>query len=136
MRPRSAACSANFSYYLTLLYCIASFHVQLAQVQIGGIYLVAVFDNDSATWTGKVVLAEPDLFYSGGTIIIEHGYKVNTTYLHLSKLHVETGDTVKQGEVIGEVGATGRATGPHLDWRVNWGNTRLDPALLPQLYED
>jgi murein DD-endopeptidase MepM/ murein hydrolase activator NlpD len=89
-----------------------------------------------APWTGKVVLAEPDLFYSGGTIIIEHGYKVNTTYLHLSKLHVETGDTVKQGEVIGEVGATGRATGPHLDWRVNWGNTRLDPALLPQLYED
>lgn len=89
-----------------------------------------------APWTGTVVLAEPDLFYSGGTIIIEHGYKVNTTYLHLSKLHVETGDEVKQGDVIGEVGATGRATGPHLDWRVNWGNTRLDPALLPQLYDN
>lgn len=89
-----------------------------------------------APWPGKVVLAEPDLFYSGGTIIIEHGYKVTTTYLHLSKLHVEVGDKVQQGDLIGAIGATGRATGPHLDWRVNWGNERLDPALLPQLYQD
>lgn len=89
-----------------------------------------------APWPGKVVLAEPDLFYSGGTIIIEHGYKVTTTYLHLSELHVAVGDKVQQGESIGEIGATGRATGPHLDWRVNWGNERLDPALLPQLYQD
>ncbi|MAF75623.1 MAG: peptidase, partial [Idiomarinaceae bacterium] len=71
---------------------------------------------------------------SGGTLIIDHGYRVNTTYLHLSKLSVEVGDTIQQGEKIGEVGASGRATGPHLDWRVNWGNERLDPALLPQLY--
>jgi murein DD-endopeptidase MepM/ murein hydrolase activator NlpD len=89
-----------------------------------------------APWPGEVVLAEPDLFYSGGTIIIEHGYKVTTTYLHLSELSVNVGDKVKQGELIGAVGATGRATGPHLDWRVNWGNERLDPALLPQLYQD
>lgn len=90
----------------------------------------------SAPWAGEVVLAEPDLFYSGGTIIIEHGYKVTTTYLHLSRLDVAVGDTVEQGERIGAIGATGRATGPHLDWRVNWGNERLDPALLPQLYID
>ncbi|MCK7458621.1 M23 family metallopeptidase [Idiomarina aminovorans] len=89
-----------------------------------------------APWSGDVVLAEPDLFYSGGTIIIEHGYKVTTTYLHLSELHVEVGDKVEQGDSIGAIGATGRATGPHLDWRVNWGNERLDPALLPQLYQD
>lgn len=87
-----------------------------------------------APWSGVVTLAEPDLFYSGGTLIIDHGYRVNTTYLHLSKLSVEVGDTIQQGEKIGEVGASGRATGPHLDWRVNWGNERLDPALLPQLY--
>ncbi|MDV6315146.1 M23 family metallopeptidase [Idiomarina sp. HP20-50] len=89
-----------------------------------------------APWPGNVVLAEPDLFYSGGTIIIEHGYKITTTYLHLSELHVEVGDKVQQGDSIGEIGATGRATGPHLDWRVNWGNERLDPALLPQLYQN
>jgi len=89
-----------------------------------------------APWPGEVVLAEPDLFYSGGTIIIEHGYKVTTTYLHLSELHVDVGDKIEQGDSIGAIGATGRATGPHLDWRVNWGNERLDPALLPQLYQD
>lgn len=85
-------------------------------------------------WSGIVTLAEPDLFYSGGTIIIDHGYQVNTTYLHLSAINVEVGQRIEQGEKIGEVGATGRATGPHLDWRVNWGNERLDPALLPSLY--
>uniref|UniRef100_UPI0038F5DD5E M23 family metallopeptidase n=1 Tax=Streptomyces scabiei TaxID=1930 RepID=UPI0038F5DD5E len=63
-------------------------------------------------------------------------YKVNTTYLHLSELRVKVGDKVEQGDSIGAIGATGRATGPHLDWRVNWGNERLDPALLPQLYQD
>lgn len=89
-----------------------------------------------APWSGVVTLAEPDLFYSGGTIIIDHGYKVNTTYLHLSSVDVKVGDVIQQGDVIGKVGATGRATGPHLDWRVNWGNERLDPALLPTLYND
>lgn len=87
-----------------------------------------------APWSGVVTLAEPDLFYSGGTIIIDHGYRVNTTYLHLSSVDVEVGERIEQGEVIGKIGATGRATGPHLDWRVNWGNERLDPALLPSLY--
>lgn len=89
-----------------------------------------------APWSGVVTLAEPDLFYSGGTIIIDHGYRVNTTYLHLHSVDVKVGQAIEQGEKIGEVGATGRATGPHLDWRVNWGNERLDPALLPSLYRD
>lgn len=88
-----------------------------------------------APWSGVVTLAEPDLFYSGGTIIIDHGYQVNTTYLHLNSVDVSVGDTIEQGEVIGTIGATGRATGPHLDWRVNWGNERLDPSLLPALYQ-
>ena len=79
---------------------------------------------------GKVTLAHPDLYYSGGTIIIDHGLGVNSTFLHLSKLTVKPGDLVEQGQKIGEIGATGRATGPHLDWRINWFSERLDPALL------
>lgn len=88
-----------------------------------------------APWSGVVTLAEPDLFYSGGTIIIDHGYQINTTYLHLNSVDVAVGDSIEQGDVIGTIGATGRATGAHLDWRVNWGNERLDPSLLPSLYE-
>ena len=80
--------------------------------------------------TGTVVLAHPDMYFSGGTIIIDHGMGLNTTFLHLSKLDVKVGEKVAQGEKIGEVGATGRVTGPHLDWRVNWGSVRLDPALV------
>jgi len=79
---------------------------------------------------GIVTLAENDLFFSGGTIIIDHGYGVNTTYLHLSQINVKVGQAVSQKDKIGEIGATGRVTGPHLDWRLNWNTTRLDPALL------
>jgi murein DD-endopeptidase MepM/ murein hydrolase activator NlpD len=79
---------------------------------------------------GVVTLAEPDLFYSGGTIIVDHGYLLSSTFLHLSKVLVEVGDELKAGDIIGEVGATGRATGPHLDWRMNWRAARIDPQLL------
>lgn len=79
---------------------------------------------------GLVTLAEPDLFYSGGTLIIDHGHRLSSTFLHLSKLHVEVGQRVRQGDVIGEVGASGRATGPHLDWRMNWRDRRVDPTTL------
>ncbi|CAI8160506.1 M23 family metallopeptidase [Pseudidiomarina mangrovi] len=82
-----------------------------------------------APWAGRVVLAEPDLFYSGGTLILDHGYGVTSTYIHLHKLHVQVGDIVQQGQLMAEIGATGRVTGPHLDWRINWGQERLDPAL-------
>ncbi|RUO54979.1 peptidase [Pseudidiomarina halophila] len=81
-------------------------------------------------WPGQVVFAANDLFYSGGTIIVDHGHGVTTTYIHLSRVDVEVGDELVQGSVIGAIGATGRATGPHLDWRVNWRNVRLDPALV------
>ncbi|MEP1741794.1 MAG: M23 family metallopeptidase [Kangiellaceae bacterium] len=79
---------------------------------------------------GVVTLAEKDLFYSGGSVIIDHGYGISTTYIHLDSLNVKVGQELKQGELIGGLGATGRATGPHLDWRLNWYNTRLDPQLL------
>ena len=80
--------------------------------------------------SGVVTLAEPDLFYSGGTIILDHGYRLSSSFLHLSKVRVAVGDEVNAGDVIGEVGATGRATGPHLDWRMSWRGHRIDPQLL------
>ncbi|MES1946535.1 peptidase [Salinisphaera sp. C84B14] len=82
--------------------------------------------------SGTVVLAEPDLYLTGGTVLIDHGYGVGSNFLHLSKLDVAVGDQVKQGEIIGEVGATGRATGPHLHWGMTWFSTRIDPLLVLQ----
>lgn len=79
---------------------------------------------------GIVTLFVPDMFYSGGTLIIDHGMGVNSTFLHLSKGLVKPGDVVRQGDPIAEIGASGRATGPHLDWRMNWFGERLDPQLL------
>ena len=79
---------------------------------------------------GVVTLAEPDLFYSGGTVILDHGFRFSSAFLHMSKVLVEVGEEVNSGDVIGEVGATGRATGPHLDWRMSWRNHRIDPQLL------
>ena len=83
-----------------------------------------------ATTDGTVVLAEPDLYYTGGTVIIDHGLGLTAAYLHMQKVLVKVGQRVKQGQQIGAVGATGRATGPHLDWRVNWFDVRIDPQLL------
>ena len=77
---------------------------------------------------GTVTLAESDLYYTGGTLIFDHGHGISTLYMHMQKILVEKGQKVKQGEVIGMVGSTGRATGPHLDIRLNWFDTRLDPA--------
>lgn len=84
----------------------------------------------SAPAAGKVTLAEPDLFFSGGTLIIDHGHGLSSTFIHLSKVVVAVGQRVEQGDVIAQVGATGRATGPHLDWRMNWLNQRVDPTTL------
>ncbi len=79
---------------------------------------------------GIVTLAHPDMFYSGGTLIVDHGHGLSSAFLHLSKLRVKRGDKVNQGDVIAEVGATGRATGAHLDWRMNLFKRRIDPQLL------
>ncbi len=79
---------------------------------------------------GVVVFAEPTLYLTGGTVLIDHGHGVGSNFLHLSKLDVSVGQSVKQGDVIGQVGATGRATGPHLHWGLTWFQTRLDPQLL------
>ncbi|GAA0857328.1 M23 family metallopeptidase [Aliiglaciecola litoralis] len=79
---------------------------------------------------GIVTLWVPDMYYSGGTMIIDHGHGISSTFLHLHAGHIKVGDKVKQGQLVAEIGATGRVTGAHLDWRMNWGKTRIDPALL------
>ena len=78
---------------------------------------------------GVVTMAD-DLYYSGNTLILDHGMRVFSTFLHMDSFTVEVGDTVKQGEQIGTIGSTGRSTGPHLDWRINLGKTRLDPQTI------
>jgi len=77
--------------------------------------------------SGVVTMAEDDLYYTGGTIIMDHGHGISTIYSHLETVMVSVGDKINQGDIIGTVGSTGRSTGPHLDFRVNWFQTRLDP---------
>jgi len=80
--------------------------------------------------SGIVTLAEPNLYYSGGTLIFDHGHGISTLYMHMHEIFVEKGQKVNQGDIIGTVGSTGRATGPHLDVRLNWFSTRLDPSTV------
>ena len=77
--------------------------------------------------SGTVTMAEDDLYYTGGTIIMDHGHGISTIYSHLENVLVSVGDKINQGDIIGTVGSTGRSTGPHLDFRINWFQTRLDP---------
>ena len=84
----------------------------------------------SAPVSGRVLLTHDDMYFSGGTLIIDHGHGITSTFIHLYKILVREGDRVEQGQPIAEIGASGRATGPHLDWRMNWFTQRLDPQLL------
>jgi murein DD-endopeptidase MepM/ murein hydrolase activator NlpD len=83
-----------------------------------------------AAAAGTVTLAEPDLYFTGGTVIIDHGYGLSSIYQHMSRLDVTVGDAVQQDDVIGAIGATGRVTGAHLHWGVNWYQTAIDPQLV------
>ena len=76
---------------------------------------------------GIVTMAEDDLYYTGGTIIMDHGHGISSIYSHLENVLVSVGDQINRGDIIGTVGSTGRSTGPHLDFRINWFQTRLDP---------
>jgi biotin carboxyl carrier protein len=80
--------------------------------------------------SGVVTFAAPDLYLTGGTVLLDHGHGVSSNFLHLSRIDVKVGDRVTQGQRIGAVGATGRATGPHLHWGMNWFDVRIDPLLV------
>lgn len=80
---------------------------------------------------GVVTFAKPDLYLTGGTVLLDHGFGLSSNFLHLSRLDVKAGQRVRRGEVIGAAGMTGRATGPHVHWGFNWFDMRLDPLLLP-----
>lgn len=79
---------------------------------------------------GVVTFAAPDLYLTGGTLLLDHGHGVSSNFLHLSRIDVSVGDRVEQGQAIAAVGATGRATGPHLHWGMNWFDVRVDPLLV------
>ncbi|WP_457097466.1 M23 family metallopeptidase [Lysobacter sp. P5_B9] len=79
---------------------------------------------------GIITFANPGLYLTGGTVLLDHGHGVSSNFLHLSRIDVKVGDRVAQGQVIGAVGATGRATGPHLHWGMNWFDVRIDPLLV------
>ncbi len=79
---------------------------------------------------GVVSFVHPSMFFSGATLVLDHGHGLSSSFLHLSRIHVAVGDRVRRGQLIAEVGATGRVTGAHLDWRVNLFEARLDPTLL------
>lgn len=79
---------------------------------------------------GVVTLAHPNMYFSGGTLIVDHGHGLSSSFLHLKDILVKEGQQVRQGDTIATVGATGRATGAHLDWRMNWFTERVDPTFL------
>jgi len=79
---------------------------------------------------GVVTMVENDLYYTGATLIFDHGHGISTLYMHMDEIFVKKDDIVKKGDIIGTVGSSGRSTGPHLDVRLNWFGTRLDPATV------
>ena len=83
-----------------------------------------------ASSDGVVVLTAPDLFYSGNVVVVDHGYGLHTIYAHMKEIHVQRGDEVKQGDILGLVGQTGRATGPHLHWGAALSNIKFNPSSL------
>lgn len=95
-----------------------------------GVDVAAPVGTPVAAPADGIITYADDMFYSGGTLVIDHGFGVSSSFLHLSKILVEVGTVVKQGQMVAEVGAGGRATGPHLDWRMNWFKRRMDPQLL------
>ncbi len=79
---------------------------------------------------GVVTLVENDMYFTGGTIIFDHGHGISTLYMHMKDINVKKGQKVKKGEIVGTLGQSGRATGPHLDIRLNWFDVKLDPATI------
>jgi murein DD-endopeptidase MepM/ murein hydrolase activator NlpD len=102
-----------------------SFHAGLDMPAPAGTEVTAAAD-------GRVALAG-DLYFSGGSVLLDHGGGLFTQYFHLSRVDVKDGDVVAKGTVLGLVGATGRATGPHLHWGARWNGARVNPEALVAL---
>ena len=83
-----------------------------------------------AMMDGEVTLAKNDMYFTGGTIIFDHGHGISTLYMHMKDINVKVGQKIKQGQIVGTLGQSGRATGPHLDIRLNWFDVKLDPATI------
>ena len=83
-----------------------------------------------AMMDGTVTLVEKDMYFTGRTIIFDHGHGISTLFMHMKDINVIKGQKVKQGQVVGTLGKTGRATGPHLDIRLNWFDIKLDPMTI------
>ena len=83
-----------------------------------------------AMMNGEITLAEKNMYFTGGTIIFDHGHGVSTLYMHMKDIYVKVGQKVRQGDIVGTLGKSGRATGPHLDIRLNWFDVKLDPASI------
>ena len=86
-----------------------------------------------AMMDGEITLAERDMYFTGGTIIFDHGHGISTLYMHMKDVNVKVGQKVRQGDIVGTLGKSGRATGPHLDIRLNWFEVKLDPASVLNL---
>ena len=80
--------------------------------------------------SGIISFADPDLYLTGGTVLLDHGHGVSSNFLHLSRIDAKLGDRIEQGQVFAAAGSSGRATGPHLHWGMNWFDVRVDPLLL------
>ncbi len=83
-----------------------------------------------AMMDGIVTLSQNDMYFTGGTIIFDHGHGISTLYMHMKDISVKVGQRVKQGQIVGTLGQSGRATGPHLDIRLNWFDVKLDPMTI------
>ncbi len=86
-----------------------------------------------AMMDGIVTLAEEDMYFTGGTLIFDHGHGISTLFMHMKDIDVKVGQKVRQGEIVGTLGKSGRATGPHLDIRLNWFEVKLDPVTILNL---
>ncbi len=135
-------------------YFLHGFRRPVSGARISGVYGSQRIDNGSpksphmgldmavptgtpvhAPASGVVSFARTDLVLTGGTVLIDHGFGLNSSFLHMSRVDVKVGDQVQRGEVIGAAGMTGRASGPHVHWGFNWFDVRLDPALLPKPHD-
>ena len=83
-----------------------------------------------AMMDGQVTLSVNDMYFTGGTIVFDHGHGVSTLYMHMKDIYVKKGQKIKKGDIVGTLGQTGRATGPHLDIRLNWFDVKLDPLTI------